>query len=1105
MNDTTTVKQSEFVFRRLADSFDQFVSDLWAAVPLWLLALAAALVVARVVYRYTNPAAHAPGAKDRLRTALGWGAAGAVAALVAWVLVSYYNRDSGEQSGETDALTALGASNNVKWFAFTVGAFVLGTAFAIWMYARDTKTVRWYFAVPLALLRITVYAILCFVFLLPAMQTFETTNKQSRVVVLLDISDSLTKVTDEVSANTARKPKTRMEVLIEFLTDENVAFVKQLLDKNPVAVYAIGTRLDESPTVIAPTDPAWAKAEWEAFASYDFRPFLTRDLSPEGAGQLRKSPEWAEKGAGEADWAARLFTRREDQAFLSAFGLSAEDAEKLRKALDRLDKRLDVARTIARGTNVPDSITAAVNRESSNMVQGIVVFSDGRSNLGSETSLNELRDRAGREKIPVFTVVVGEDRQAASIAITEVQAPDSAPVDEAWKIVVEADGVNLANKEVEVFLDLFKPGNDLKKGTADHTLKEKLTFAPGDPPHGQAEFVIDPAKLPESLTTESKDAAIKKRVLLEGKWSARARIAKDPQEAFAEAEHVRERPDINVVQQKLRILLMAGAPSRDFSFLRTMLVREVQDKRATLTTFVQNEAGTTGKLTPEADEKIVLRFPNKLDLTNKKVDEADRPYNLNEYDVLIAFDPDWTELSQAQAEDLARWVKEGGGGLLYVAGPIHTFQMARVEEGGRLSGLLGLLPVVPADIIARNIQASARTPRRLYMHPERLIGSDLLKLDDKVADDPIAGWERFFTDRDKYAPSADLKEELFPRRGFFSAYPIKDVRPQSAVLAEFGGVGDNGEAQRVPWLVTNNPLSPYRSVFLASSDLWRLRVYEPENNTGREFYERFWVKLMKYAAAKRNFKAPRGRVLVGKEGVSGGPMRVQARILNESAKPYEVGRIDPKFKVIQEAPDGKKAEYGPFELAAKVPPSGAFDGYYAGQVQLDPKQFPPGDFVYRVVVDVPDAAGEQLTGEFRVRRSDPEMDNTKPDFAAMLKMASDFDKDFRARLTGTTDGELGKVLPRDGAIQKLAFRLENREALKLIPQCMKTEKRQSQTRGPVHELWDRGFVFKEIDPQNPPAKYSLDWWLGRQLSYVLLLVTLLLSIEWIGRKLLRLA
>jgi hypothetical protein len=46
----------------------------------------------------------------------------------------------------------------------------------------------------------------------------------------------------------------------------------------------------------------------------------------------------------------------------------------------KTDRRIDVAHNRT-GTNVPDSVTAAVNRESPNIIQGIVVFSDGRSNL----------------------------------------------------------------------------------------------------------------------------------------------------------------------------------------------------------------------------------------------------------------------------------------------------------------------------------------------------------------------------------------------------------------------------------------------------------------------------------------------------------------------------------------------------------------------------------------------------------------------------------------------------------------------------------------------------------------------------------------------------
>ncbi len=67
------------------------------------------------------------------------------------------------------------------------------------------------------------------------------------------------------------------------------------------------------------------------------------------------------------------------------------------------------------------------------------------------------------------------------------------------------------------------------------------------------------------------------------------------------------------------------------------------------------------------------------------------------------------------------------------------------------------------------------------------------------------------------------------------------------------------------------PVRPYRSAYLASPEFYRLRAYDPENKTGQEYHERFWFKLVKYMAAKRNIKAPRGRVLVSKEGVSGTP------------------------------------------------------------------------------------------------------------------------------------------------------------------------------------------------------------------------------------------
>ena len=50
-----------------------------------------------------------------------------------------------------------------------------------------------------------------------------------------------------------------------------------------------------------------------------------------------------------------------------------------------------------------------------------------------------------------------------------------------------------------------------------------------------------------------------------------------------------------------------------------------------------------------------------------------------------------------------------------------------------------------------------------------------VKKDGQPESDPIAGWERFFTGQDHYSENRDTKIELYPKRGFFSCYPVKDA------------------------------------------------------------------------------------------------------------------------------------------------------------------------------------------------------------------------------------------------------------------------------------------------------------------------------------------
>jgi hypothetical protein len=1110
MNPPTEQPQNrELVLLRLEQSFNDFLgslrpSELWQAIPYYLLGgIAVVLLITwlvRTVLRYTS-ADHSWRGRPGPMGQLLW--RGCVASWVlfgTWFLLVFFLNDSfGGPAKTGDVAAGDRAANTAFWLIFTGAFFLLGTAYTIAMYVKDSRSLRWHWAAFLGLCRISVYALLCFVFLLPAFQTYERSEKRSRVIVVLDVSPSITQKSDEIGSLPGKKLKSRLNTVIDLLTDEKVAFVKNLLEQNPVVVYRFGSRLDEEPQTFNPGDAAWTAADWDAFANYDFKPFLLKGLSDTGKEAVKASRLWDLDKPGTPDWAASWLAKPEDEVVPE--NMPAEDKSALKENRTKLDNRVKVVQGLLTGTNVPDSLTAAVNREAANMVQGIIVFSDGRSNIGSDSAYAELKQRAGREKIPVFTIAVGEDRQTVSISIAGIQAPDNGPPDEPFKIIVEGDGVNLANAEVEVFLDLFLPKSDPKADQPDHTLTGKMTFQPGDPPHGQAEFILDPAKLPEKMTEESEDAATKKRILKRGPWNIRTRIPKDKREAFADAEHTFDRSKpIEVIKNKMRVLLVASGPSREYLAVKNMLVREVQENRAELCVCLQNEAGEKGTAVQDVPpERLLTRFPTKLDTTSKNPDPKERFYNLNEYDLIIAFDPDWSELTQQQAEDLQRWVQEQGGGLIYVADQVNSYQLARIDPtNGRLLPVLEILPVVPEDIIALRVKGTPRTPRRLMLHP--IEGSDLLKLEDSP-DDPTAGWEKFFTDREKYVPSPDLKQELFPTRGFYSTYPLKPdigVKSGSKVLAELADLSDTGERANRPWLVTNNPSAGWRTCFMGSGSMYRMFAFDPP--TGKQYFERFWAKLMKYMSAKRNVKAARGRVLLSKEYSSGAPVRVQARILDPGSKPYPVGAIDPKFRIMRLAPDGTiEKQLGPFQFTAKPGPGG-FDGYYQGQLTPDPKEMPPGEKRYKVVVDVPDSAGDTLEGEFMLRKSDPEMDNTRPDFDRLREMASELDKDVIARIKkeGVAD-RLTNALPKENGVPKLAFKLSDYESIKVIPDCMVALKVTADNRGKSEDLWDKGFTV----PEN-----SLTSWVGKgpqMISYVMLIIIGLLCVEWMTRKLLRLA
>src|SRR5262245_48813570 len=116
MNPNDTTKETEFIFRRLGDSFQQFVTDLWQSVPLVLLVLAAALVMSKFGYGRYSRATRVHGKPNEAERWLWWGCFLSITALVVWTLVGFYNRDAEQAKAGAAPLSALGTSNDAMWF-----------------------------------------------------------------------------------------------------------------------------------------------------------------------------------------------------------------------------------------------------------------------------------------------------------------------------------------------------------------------------------------------------------------------------------------------------------------------------------------------------------------------------------------------------------------------------------------------------------------------------------------------------------------------------------------------------------------------------------------------------------------------------------------------------------------------------------------------------------------------------------------------------------------------------------------------------------------------------------------------------------------------------
>jgi hypothetical protein len=854
-----------------------------------------------------------------------------------------------------------------------------------------------------------------------------------------------------------------------------------------------------------------------------------------------------------------------------------------RKRLEELNKqnKLMLEGGFLSATNLGDAALAALSREINNQLQGIVLFTDGRSTEGSAEAFQDLARRAREAKVPIFVVAVGEDRPHVRIDVEDLRVPEQIQPEDRFRAVVSVVGEGLAEKEFAISLDVayVKKGMDGKeellplvvveaedksnpsKKREEVVLGNGVTLLPEAPPkfdksvpypRAEVEFQIDAVALAKAAG-KTLDPAKKWEIAetKDGELRFLARVPKDRQELFAAKEHVSEKSFLRVIKRPLRVLLFASGPTREYQFLRTVLVREMEKKRVEVCVHLQPPPGRErrpGVVQDVPPERMLGIFPNRLDAPSDKPDE--KYYDLGEHDVIIAFDPDWNQLTAEQLQLVNRWVAKGGG-LIVLGGPINTLQLARPGANKeKLKPILDLYPVDLEDIRTGDMDLASAVPHKLDFreaNPEL----EFLRLKEEDTKSFDETWKEFFTDK----------------RGVYAYYPVKGVKIGAQVVARIDDAQNklkDGKPQ--PYIVMSDFVTK-RVMWIGSGELWRLRMMPKES-----YYERFWLKMARFVGSGNQGKINRRIQLeMGSTYTANKFVEIEAKIENLNGEPLSP-KATPKIKlqlpagivygqvrsinadrgVIVLRADGKDQEFAVTEATRVIDATGK-----SHALQLKDKEFKEGDWVsfrgepkdgklalatikqaigaiptdytmkakpksdgwFQVKFQVRepgeynlellvDETKDTTTKKFTVKASNPELDNTRPDFDTMYNLASEATEVLN-RMSAADALELRKRLQRPNLAPKepgkedakeaakeetprLFFNLKNAE---LIPSCMRTVVSTVNNKGPIKDYWDEGLTLWQRPAPQEPVK----------LSWVLLAVVGLLSVEWLTRKLLRLA
>lgn len=406
---------------------------------------------------------------------------------------------------------------------------------------------------------------------------------------------------------------------------------------------------------------------------------------------------------------------------------------------------------------------------------------------------------------------------------------------------------------------------------------------------------------------------------------------------------------VNVIDARTRVLLVSSVPSWEYRFVSRLLQR---DETFDLSCWLQS-----------ADLNSVRDGNTIIDHLPVLAEE------LFDYDVVLLMDPS-SEIGELDAEWatlLDTFVTEYGGGFLYTAARANTSMIMRDRT---LKPLHRLLPVSldpEADLLLNEIGHY------------QLSGSPVEITSIAVAH-PVM----------RLANNSASSRLIWQALGsVYWHYPVLREKPAATVLMRHGDSRmQNAAGGHV--LCAVQFVGSGRTGFLALDGTWRWR------RQGVEYFDRFWVQLVRYLAEGKLLGGTRRGMIMteGDQYSLGDAVTVTARLFDRQYKPLRRDRIMARFAVDQDSGE------------VTLLPRGDMPGWYEGRF------VPDRTGNYRISISLPDPeTGDivETAREITVSRPNIEILRPQMDRAALVTLA---ERSYKGRYYEVDEAaELPKLIP----------------------------------------------------------------------------------------------